>query len=75
VGHRRMDDVIKVSGYRLGTAEVESAWSVTAVSPKRRHWLAHELKGNAIHAYVILRPASKPVTRSPRSCATMWATR
>ena len=51
----RSDDVIKVSGYRLGTAEVESALvnhpSVVeaAVIP-----LPHKLKGNAIHAFVIL---------------------
>jgi len=51
----RMDDVIKVSGYRLGTAEVESALvSHTAVAEAAAIGLPHELKGNAIHAYVIL---------------------
>jgi acetyl-CoA synthetase len=51
----RMDDVIKVSGYRLGTAEVESALvSHASVAEAAAIGLPHELKGNAIHAYVIL---------------------
>ncbi len=52
----RIDDVIKVSGYRLGTAEVESALvSHAAVSEAAAIGLPHELKGNAIHTYVILK--------------------
>ena len=52
----RMDDVIKVSGYRLGTAEVESALvSHPAVAEAAAIGLPHEIKGNAIHAYVILK--------------------
>ncbi len=52
----RMDDVIKVSGYRLGTAEIESALvSHPAVAEAAAIGLPHEIKGNAIHAYVILR--------------------
>ena len=52
----RIDDVIKVSGYRLGTAEIESALvSHSAVSEAAAIGLPHELKGNAIHAFVILK--------------------
>ena len=52
----RIDDVIKVSGYRLGTAEIESALvSHKDVSEAAAIALPHDLKGNAIHAYVILR--------------------
>ncbi len=52
----RIDDVIKVSGYRLGTAEVESALvSHPDVSEAATIALPHEVKGNAIYAYVILR--------------------
>ncbi len=52
----RVDDVIKVSGYRLGTAEVESALvSHPAVSEAAVIGLPHEVKGNAIHAFVILK--------------------
>lgn len=52
----RVDDVIKVSGYRLGTAEIESALvSHPAVAEAAAIGLPHELKGHAIHAYVILR--------------------
>ena len=52
----RLDDVIKVSGYRLGTAEVESALvSHPSVAEAAAIGLPHEIKGNAIHAFVILR--------------------
>jgi len=51
----RVDDVIKVSGYRLGTAEIESALvSHSAVAEAAAIGLPHDVKGNAIHAYVIL---------------------
>ncbi|MGB9702935.1 MAG: acetate--CoA ligase [Candidatus Kapaibacteriota bacterium] len=52
----RSDDVIKVSGYRLGTAEIESALvSHPAVAEAAAIALPHPLKGNAIHTYVILK--------------------
>jgi acetyl-CoA synthetase len=52
----RVDDVIKVSGYRLGTAEIESALvSHSAVAEAAAIGLPHEVKGNAIYAYVILK--------------------
>jgi acetyl-CoA synthetase len=52
----RVDDVIKVSGYRLGTAELESALvSHPAVAEAAVIGLPHEIKGIAIHAFVILR--------------------
>ena len=52
----RVDDVIKVSGYRLGTAEIESALvSHPAVAEAAAIGLPHEIKGNAIHALVILK--------------------
>ena len=52
----RIDDVIKVSGYRLGTAEIESALvSHPAVAEAAAIGLPHELKGTAIYCYAILR--------------------
>ncbi|MFA6234282.1 MAG: acetate--CoA ligase [Bacteroidota bacterium] len=52
----RVDDVLKVSGYRLGTAEIESALvSHPAVSEAAAIGLPHEVKGNSIHAFVILK--------------------
>ena len=52
----RVDDVIKVSGYRLGTAEIESALVThPAVAEAAVIGLAHEIKGTAIHAYVLLK--------------------
>jgi acetyl-CoA synthetase len=57
----RVDDVIKVSGYRLGTAEIESALvSHTSVAEAAAIGLPHEIKGNAIHAYVILKSGVEP---------------
>ena len=52
----RTDDVIKVSGYRLGTAEIESALvSHEAVAEAAAIGLPHEVKGSAIYCYVILK--------------------
>jgi len=57
----RVDDVIKVSGYRLGTAEVESALvSHPNVAEAAVVGLPHDLKGHAIHAFVILRDGIVP---------------
>ena len=52
----RIDDVIKVSGYRLGTAEIESALvSHPTVAESAVIGIPDELRGNVIHAYCILR--------------------
>lgn len=52
----RIDDVIKVSGYRLGTAEIESALvSHPAVAEAAAIGVPDELKGSIIKAYCILR--------------------
>jgi acetyl-CoA synthetase len=52
----RVDDVIKVSGHRLGTAEVESALvSHPAVAEAAAIGLPHELKGQGIHCFVLLK--------------------
>jgi acetyl-CoA synthetase len=52
----RVDDVIKVSGYRFGTAEIESSLvSHPAVAEAAAIGLPHEIKGTGIHAFVILR--------------------
>jgi acetyl-CoA synthetase len=51
----RVDDVINVSGHRLGTAEVESALvSHEAVAEAAVVGRPHELKGQAISAFVTL---------------------
>lgn len=52
----RIDDVINVSGHRLGTAEVESALvSHPAVAEAAVVGFPHEIKGQGIYAYVTLR--------------------
>ena len=57
----RVDDVIKVSGYRLGTAEIESALvSHAAVAEAAAIGLPHEVKGTAIYTYVLLKAGREP---------------
>ena len=51
----RIDDVINVSGHRLGTAEVESALvSHEKVAEAAVVGMPHEIKGQGIYAYVTL---------------------
>ena len=57
----RIDDVLNVSGHRLGTAEVESAIvSHEAVAEAAVVGMPHELKGQGIAAFVTLRSGMKP---------------
>ena len=52
----RIDDVINVSGHRIGTAEVESALvSHEFVSEAAVVGMPHEIKGQGIYAYVTLK--------------------
>ncbi len=52
----RVDDVINVSGHRMGTAEVESALvSHETVAEAAVVGYPHEIKGEGIYAYVILK--------------------
>ena len=59
----RIDDVVNVSGHRIGTAEVESALvshdSITeaAVVP-----IPHEIKGQGLYAFVTLKKHFNPDT-------------
>jgi acetyl-CoA synthetase len=51
----RLDDVINVSGHRLGTAEIESALLThRSVAEAAVVGMPHSLKGQAIYAYVTL---------------------
>jgi acetyl-CoA synthetase len=57
----RIDDVLNVSGHRLGTAEIESAIvSHPAVAEAAVVGMPHDLKGQAVAAFVTLRKGSKP---------------
>lgn len=52
----RMDDVINVSGHRIGTAEVESAIDeYAAVAESAVVGYPHDIKGQGIYAFVTLR--------------------
>ncbi len=57
----RADDVINVSGHRLGTAEIESALvNHPAVAEAAAIGIPHEIKGTAIVAFVILTAGTTP---------------
>ena len=71
----RVDDVINVSGHRMGTAEVESA---LAAHPKVAEAAVvgypHDLKGQGIYAYVTLRTGEEP-TEALRKELVAWVRR
>jgi len=57
----RVDDVLNVSGHRLGTAEIESALVAhEAVSEAAVVGYPHEIKGEGIYAYVTLVVGREP---------------
>jgi acetyl-CoA synthetase len=57
----RVDDVINVSGHRLGTAEVESALVAhEKVAEAAVVGYPHEIKGQGIFAFVTLKGEEKP---------------
>jgi acetyl-CoA synthetase len=73
----RIDDVLNVSGHRMGTMEIESALvsKTDLVAEAAVVGRPDDLTGEAICAFVVLkrpaRPAKRP-SRSPRNCATGW---
>jgi len=57
----RVDDVINVSGHRIGTAEIESALVAhEAVAEAAVVGFAHDIKGQGIYAYVTLKEGVEP---------------
>jgi acetyl-CoA synthetase len=57
----RVDDVINVSGHRLGTAEIESALVAhPKVAEAAVVGYPHDLKGQGIYAYVTLKVGEEP---------------
>jgi len=57
----RVDDVLNVSGHRLGTAEIESALVAhPAVAEAAVVGFPHEIKGQGIYCYVILVEGVQP---------------
>jgi len=60
----RVDDVINVSGHRIGTAEVESALvGHTDVAEAAVVGYPHDIKGQGIYAYVTLKVGVEPSDR------------
>ena len=59
----RVDDVLNVSGHRIGTAEVESAIVTHEnVAEAAVVGVEHEIKGQAIYAFVILKNSERDLT-------------
>ena len=57
----RVDDVINVSGHRMGTAEIESAMVAHAkVAEAAVVGYPHDIKGQGIYCYVTLRAGAEP---------------
>lgn len=57
----RIDDVINVSGHRIGTAELESALVAhPAVAEAAVVGFPHEIKGEGIYVYVVLKEGYEP---------------
>jgi acetyl-CoA synthetase len=68
----RVDDVINVSGHRMGTAEVESALVAHAkVAEAAVVGMPHEIKGQGIYAYVTLN-AGEAGTEAVRTELAQW---
>ncbi|MEH6544938.1 MAG: acetate--CoA ligase [Sneathiella sp.] len=68
----RVDDVINVSGHRMGTAEVESALVAhSKVSEAAVVGYPHDIKGQGIYAYVTLTAGVEP-TEELRSDLAKW---
>jgi acetyl-CoA synthetase len=68
----RVDDVINVSGHRMGTAEVESALVAhTKVSEAAVVGYPHAIKGQGIYAYVTLN-AGEEYTDELRKELVQW---
>ncbi|HEX7367349.1 MAG TPA: acetyl-coenzyme A synthetase, partial [Pelobium sp.] len=66
----RVDDVINVSGHRIGTAEVENAINMfTDVVESAVVGYPHEIKGQGIYAFVILDKASADEELSKKDIA------
>ncbi|MDC0434932.1 acetate--CoA ligase [bacterium] len=57
----RVDDVLNVSGHRLGTAEIESALVLhEAVAEAAVVGFPHDIKGQGIYAYITLMQGTAP---------------
>ena len=68
----RVDDVINVSGHRMGTAEVESALvSHPKVAEAAVVGYPHDIKGQGIYAYVTLKTGEEP-TEALRKELVAW---
>jgi acetyl-CoA synthetase len=67
----RNDDVIKVSGHRLGSAELENAFvNHHAVAEAAVIGKPHEIKGESIKAFIILKQGVEPTEELKKELVT-----
>lgn len=72
----RLDDVVNISGHRLGTAEIESALvSHPAVAEAAVVPFPHHVKGHSLHAFVTLIEGVTPTAELKQALAehVKWA--
>ena len=70
----RVDDVLNVSGHRMGTAEIESALVLhTAVAEAAVVGYPHDIKGQGIYAYVTLMSGTEPTETLRKELLDMCA--
>ena len=71
----RTDDVINVSGHRIGTAEVESALvGHPAVAEAAVVGFPHDIKGQGLYAYVTLKQGQEPTDELKKTLADVVRT-
>ncbi|GIX22533.1 MAG: hypothetical protein KatS3mg121_1316 [Gammaproteobacteria bacterium] len=70
----RVDDVLNVSGHRMGTAEIESALVAhPKVAEAAVVGFPHEVKGQGIYAYVTLMADASPARRCAKELKQLGA--
>ncbi len=71
----RVDDVLNVSGHRMGTAEIESALVLhQSVSEAAVVGFPHDVKGQGIYCYVTLMDGQQPTDELKAELVKMCAT-
>ena len=71
----RMDDVLNVSGHRMGTAEIESALVLhDGVAEAAVIGYPHDVKGQGIYAYVTLMSGVEPSDELRKELVAMCVT-
>ncbi|XP_009068553.1 PREDICTED: acetyl-coenzyme A synthetase 2-like, mitochondrial, partial [Acanthisitta chloris] len=72
----RMDDVINISGHRLGTAEIEDAMADHPEVPETAViGYPHKIKGEGAFAFIVLKDQTAPIDRVKEELKTIVASK